>query len=55
MIRFAGTVFGTALTGVILQQGLDRGLSVLDAYQGVYWVIAAVALVGATLGATLRE
>ncbi len=54
MIRFAGLVFGTALGGVILQQGLDRLLTPVEAYQIVYLFIAGVALLGAGLGVGLK-
>jgi EmrB/QacA subfamily drug resistance transporter len=54
MIRFAGSVFGTALGGVILQQGLDRLLAPVEAYQMVYLFIAGVALLGAVLGVGLK-
>jgi EmrB/QacA subfamily drug resistance transporter len=54
MIRFAGSVFGTALGGVILQQGLDRLLAPVEAYQLVYLFIAGVALLGAILGVGLK-
>ncbi len=55
MIRFFGTVLGTTLGGVLLQLGLDSGLSTTDAYQAVYWVIAGVASLGVVVGLTLRE
>ena len=55
MIRFGGTLLGTALGGVLLQQALMRQDMALPAYQSVYWFIAAVAAVGALLGWQLNE
>ncbi|MEZ4837392.1 MAG: MFS transporter [Caldilineaceae bacterium] len=46
MVRFAGSTFGTALIGVLLQFNLDRGLSTLNAYQNVYLCLAGVAVLG---------
>jgi MFS family permease len=54
MMRFAGTVFGTALSGVVLQQGLDQALLPLEAYQISFWFVAGVTVIGAVLGALLR-
>ena len=54
MLRFAGTVFGTALSGVVLQQGLDGGLIPLEAYQISFWFVAGVTLIGALLGSRLK-
>jgi len=54
MMRFAGMVFGTALSGVVLQMGLDRGLPTLDAYQIAFGFVAVVTLLGAFLGSRLR-
>ena len=54
LMRFAGTVFGTALSGVVLQQGLDRALVPLEAYQISFWFVAGVAVIGAMLGARLK-
>lgn len=48
-------VLGTTLEGVLLQQGLDRGLPTPQAYQMVYWLIAGVGLLGVIIGVTLRE
>ena len=36
MTRFGGSMLATAMAGVILQNGLDRGLLTLQAYQYVY-------------------
>ncbi len=55
MIRFGGTVLGTALGSVLLQQGLDRGLAPIDAYHLVFGFLAAVALSGVLVGARLQE
>ncbi|MFQ5614475.1 MAG: MFS transporter [Anaerolineae bacterium] len=55
MVRFAGTVFGTALGGVILQSGLSRGALPIQAYQTVFLFIAGVALLGALTGFGLQE
>jgi EmrB/QacA subfamily drug resistance transporter len=55
MIRFCGTALGTALQGVLLQQGLDRGLLAIDAYHACFWFAAAVALPGALIALKLRE
>jgi MFS family permease len=55
MIRFGGAMLGATLGGVLLQSGLDRGLSPVDAYQPVFGLIAGVALVGAVIGLTVRE
>jgi len=55
MMRFAGSMLATALAGVILQNGLDRGLRPLEAYQMVYGFLAVVGLVGMLLASRLRE
>ena len=55
MIRFAGTVLGITLGGVLLQQGLDRELSTVDAYHRVYWFLAGIGFTGVLVGLTLRE
>ncbi|MCB0124694.1 MAG: MFS transporter [Caldilineaceae bacterium] len=55
MIRFAGAMVGTALCGVILQHYLNQGLPVLAAYQRAFVFLACAALVGSSLGFTLRE
>lgn len=55
MLRFGGSLFGTALGGVVLQSGLDRQLMPIEAYQMVFWFIAGVALIGTLLGFGLRE
>lgn len=55
MVRFTGTMLGPALGGVILQQGLDQGLSLLGAYQVVFWLTAIITLVGVLIGWGLEE
>ena len=55
MMRFAGTVFGTALSEVVLQQGLDRALVPLEAYQISFWFVAGVAVIGADRGQAQLE
>jgi MFS family permease len=55
MLRFGGSLFGTALGGVVLQSGLDRQLIPFEAYQIVFWFIAGVALIGTLMGFGLRE
>ena len=54
MIRFAGVALGTALCGVILQQGLAGGLMPITAYQTAFWFVAAVALMGVVLGIRIK-
>jgi len=55
MTRFAGSMLSTALAGVILQNGLDKGLSHIDAYQTVYWSLAGIGLLGALIASRLKE
>ncbi len=55
MIRFAGVLFGTALGGVILQTGFDRGLPMLKAYQVSFLVFAGVALIGVILSLGMKK
>jgi DHA2 family methylenomycin A resistance protein-like MFS transporter len=55
MLRFAGQILGTALAGVLLQQGLDRLLPPLAAYQSVFWLHVAIALVATIAGLGIRE
>lgn len=55
MTRFAGSMLSTALAGVILQNGLDRGLSVIESYQGVYYSLAAIGLLGALIASRLPD
>lgn len=55
LIRFAGQIFGTALSGVLLQQGLERLALPIDAYQSVFWLHVVVALLAAVIGWGVRE
>jgi DHA2 family multidrug resistance protein len=55
MIRFAGTILGITLGGVLLQQGLDQALVPADAYHRVYWFLAGLGFLGVLTGLTLRE
>lgn len=51
MIRFAGMMLGTSVSGVFLQFGLDQGQVVVDAYQAVFGLVALVAFGGVVIGA----
>ncbi len=55
MIRFAGALLGTSLSGVLLQQALAADAADLVAYQQVFWFVAAVVAAGAGIGVLLRE
>ena len=55
MTRFAGSMLAVALAGIILQNGLDRGLSVLHAYQLVFAFLALTGAVGVLLALRLQE
>jgi EmrB/QacA subfamily drug resistance transporter len=55
MLRFFGSVVGSALAGVALAFLLDRGLGALRAYQYGFLAFGVVALVGALVGAQLGE
>lgn len=55
MVRFAGAMIGTALCGVLLQYYLDQGLTVIGAYQRVFYFLAGAGFLGALLGFTLHE
>lgn len=64
MIRFAGAILGTALSGVLLQQRLvtitsaaivGENVAFVAAYQGVFWFVAGVAMLGALFGYWLKE
>lgn len=54
MVRFAGTVFGTALSGVVLQYGLSSGGLPVEAYQQSFLFVAGVTLIGVVLGTRLK-
>ncbi|MCP4417412.1 MAG: MFS transporter [Chloroflexi bacterium] len=55
MIRFAGSMLATAFAGVILQNGLDKGLRPLQAYQIVYGFLAILGFMGMLLAYRLKE
>jgi len=55
MTRFAGRAIGATLGGVVLQQGLDRSLPAIEAYQILFWFFAAAALLGLVVGWRLKE
>jgi DHA2 family methylenomycin A resistance protein-like MFS transporter len=55
MIRFWGMMLGTALTGVLLQGLLDRGVSPLSSYRLAYASALVAGLIGVVTAATLRE
>ena len=55
MIRFAGVLFGSALGGVVLQLGLERGGPLVQAYQRAFVVFAAITVFGAALSFRLRD
>jgi hypothetical protein len=55
MLRFAGQIMGTATAGVVLQSGLERLPAPIQAYQIVFWVFAAAAVVGTFLAVQLRD
>ena len=46
MVRFAGQILGVAIAGVVLQRGLAAATAPVVAYQTVFWLYAAVAVVG---------
>jgi EmrB/QacA subfamily drug resistance transporter len=54
MIRASGFVFGTALVGVVLQNGLDRMSAPIMAYQVAYLFVAGVALLGTIVSIKLE-
>lgn len=55
MIRFSGMALSPALTGVVLQRGLDHSLLPADAYHVVFWLIAGVTALGVIAGSSLHE
>jgi EmrB/QacA subfamily drug resistance transporter len=55
MVRFGGILLGPAVGGVLLQQGLNHNLLLIESYQLVFGVIAAVTLLGVVMGFGLRE
>jgi MFS family permease len=54
MIRFAGSMVGITLMGVLLQNGLDRGLAPLNAYHLVFACVAGLVTMGVVVGLRLR-
>jgi MFS family permease len=54
MLRFFGSVVGSALAGVVLAFFLDRGLPALQAYRYGFLVFGGVALAGALVGTQLE-
>lgn len=55
MIRFVGVAIGAALAGVLLQNGLERGLPTIAAYQQVFLYVALAGLLGITASLGLRS
>lgn len=55
MIRFCGTLFGAATAGVVLQQGLERGLGPVSAYHVSFWFAAALGSLGVIVALTVRN
>jgi len=55
MIRFAGQILGVAVAGVVIQRMLTQVAAPIDAYQLVFWLYVAVAVVATLLGAFIRE
>ena len=49
LLRYTGFAFGTALAGIALQSGFDRGLLHAVAYQNVLWLLGSIALLGSAL------
>lgn len=54
MIRFSGQILGTAAAGVLLQTGLQRLDTPVEAYQTVFYGFAAVAIVATIVGWNIR-
>jgi MFS family permease len=55
MIRFAGQILGVAVAGVVIQRMLIQVAAPIEAYQLVFWLYVAVAVVATLLGAFIRE
>jgi predicted MFS family arabinose efflux permease len=55
MFRFLGATVGTALSGVLLQNYLDQGMPLVEAYQQVFFAIAAFPLLGLLVAFSLRD
>ncbi|MEM7132573.1 MAG: MFS transporter [Chloroflexota bacterium] len=49
MVRFVGTAIGVALAGVLLQNGLDQGLTQIEAYQRVFLSFTVFSVLGILL------
>ncbi len=54
LVRFMGMGLGPILAGVALQQGLNQGLLMIEAYHIVFWMIAGVTVSGIVSGIGLR-
>ena len=48
-------MLGSALGGVILKIGLDRGFAIIQAYQTVFWFIVILSVVNVLLGSRLKQ
>ena len=55
MLRFVGSVIGTALGGVLLQIYLDRPFSITKAYQRAFLFFAGISILGIIAGLGLKE
>ena len=55
MGRFGIGMLGSALGGVILKIGLDRGFAIIQAYQTVFWFIVILSVVNVLLGSRLKQ
>lgn len=55
MIRFIGALFGSAVAGVVLEQGLGNFAAGGLAYRGSFVVMAAVGCAGFLLSLTMKE
>jgi len=55
MIRFAGQILGVAVAGVMIQRFLTQVAAPIEAYQFVFWLYVAVAILATLLGAFIRE
>ena len=55
MIRFTGSLFGSAVAGIILEKGVRAFSSTGAAYRGAFIVLAAAGLVGVLFSTLLKE
>ena len=55
MMRFSGSLLGSALVGVILQAGLDLLESPVAAYQRAFWFLSVAALMGAAISLVIKD